>query len=234
MHEATLSPDFRAALRERRGGREHVFEHLDPARTALLVIDMQNAFVAPGAVLEVPKARGIVANCNRLAAALRDAGCPVIWVRCTFSSEGRGSWSTYFDNFAPGADGERVRASMYPGAEGHAFWHEMDIRDGDLFVDKDRFSAFIQGASGLEALLRERALDTLIITGTVTNVCCESTARDAMMRDFRCIMVEDANAARSDEEHVAGLMTVARVFGDVMTTQEVLDRLQAPPRRRAS
>ena len=180
-----------------------MFERIIPAQTALLVIDMQNAFVAPGAVLECPVARDIVPNINHLANRMRAKGSTVIWVRCTFERSGHASWSVYFDNFAPD-DPEKVRGAMYAGTQGHAFWPELDIHDGDLVVDKDRFSAFIQGSSNLESELRGRDIDTLAITGTVTNVCCESTARDGMMRDFRCIMIEDANAARTDEEHVAG------------------------------
>jgi ureidoacrylate peracid hydrolase len=228
MHSTRLSPEFRAALRARHGGREHAFDALTPKSTALLVIDMQNAFVAPGAPLEVPLARGIVPNINRLAAAMRALGGLVVWVRCTFTPTGRGRWATYFENFSR-ADPEAARASMYAGSEGHRFWPALDIRAGEPIVDKDRFSAFIQGASNLEALLIERGVDTVVITGTVTNVCCESTARDAMMRDFRVVMVEDANAARTDEEHLAGLMTVARVFGDVMSTDAVLAKLGTSP-----
>ena len=221
MHAATIPADVRAALRARRGGQDHVFHAPDAGRTALLVIDMQNVFVAPGAPLEVPLARGIVGNVNRLAGALRSLGSTIVWVRSTFSESGRGSWPAYFAYFAPGIDGERLRAEFYPGADGHAFWHELAIDARDLTVDKDRFSAFIEGASELEEVLTERGIDTLVI------VCCESTARDAMMRDFKCIMVEDANAALSDEEHVASLCNVARVFGDVTTTDELIDRLGA-------
>ncbi len=227
MHAATIPADVRAALRARRGGQDHVFLAPDAGRTALLVIDMQNVFVAPGAPLEVPLARGIVGNVNRLAAALRSLGSTIVWVRSTFSDTGRGSWPAYFAYFAPGIDGERLRAEFYPGADGHAFWHELAIDAGDLTIDKDRFSAFIKGASELEEVLTERGIDTLVITGTLTNICCESTARDAMMRDFKCIMVEDANAALSDEEHVASLCNVARVFGDVTTTDELIERLSA-------
>ena len=223
MHKATLSREFRELLRKRRGGRDHVVDAVTPKQTALLVIDMQKAFVAPGAVLEVPAARGIVSNINHLATEMRAAGAVVVWVRCAFAETGRSNWAVYFEQFF-GEDAERVRSAMYPGNDGYAFWPELKMRESDLVVDKDRFSAFIEGACELEHLLKERGIDTVVITGTVTNVCCESTARDAMMRDFRCIMIEDANAARSDAEHVAGLMTVARVFGDVMTTHEFLSR----------
>lgn len=225
MHSVSLSDHFRAELRARRG-RDHAFERVTPAHAALLVIDMQDAFVAPGGVLEVAAARGIVTNINRLALALRRLGAGVIWVRCTFTPAGRGAWQTYFEHFAPGGDPERVRAAMYAGGPGHAFWSGLDRRAGEAVVDKDRFSAFIQGASDLERLLRERHVDTVVISGTVTNVCCESTARDAMMLDFRPVLVEDACAARNDEEHLAGLLTVARVFGDVRTTDDTIAWLE--------
>jgi ureidoacrylate peracid hydrolase len=221
MHQASLSEEFRTQLRARRGGRDHVVDNVALDRTAFLVIDMQNAFVAPGAVLEVPIAREIVPTINDLAGELRVAGATIVWIRCGFAPNGRSSWAVFFEQFL-GADAERVRSSMYPGNDGYDFWPDLEIDPSDLIVDKDRFSAFIDGASDLEALLKGRGIDTLVISGTVTNVCCESTARDAMMRDFRCIIIEDANAARSDEEHVAGLMTVARVFGDVMTSSEFL------------
>ncbi len=94
-------------------------------------------------------------------------------------------------------------------------------------VDKDRFSAFIESASVLEELLRARGVDTLIITGTLTNVCCESTMRDAMMRDFQCVLVDDACAAHSDAEHLASLENAARFFGDVTSTDNVLFRTGA-------
>ncbi len=224
MHEVTLSPEFKAALCERRGGRARLFDDLDPSSTALLVIDMQNVFVAPGAPLEVPLARGIVPNINRLAARLRSLGATLVWIRSTFTGQGRSSWPLYFSHFAPGAGGTELRANFFPGAQGHAFWRELDRHGDDLIVDKDRFSAFVEGASDAERRLVELGIDTLVITGTLTNLCCESTARDAMMRDFKCIMVEDANAARTDEDHLASLKNIASVFGEVMTTQEVIDR----------
>jgi ureidoacrylate peracid hydrolase len=103
----------------------------------------------------------------------------------------------------------------------------LDVQADDLLVQKTRFSAFIQGASNLEALLRSRGIDTVIITGTVTNICCESTARDAMMRNFRTIMVTDANAAENDELHNASLIAFYLKFGDIMPTDMIIGSLNA-------
>ena len=88
-------------------------------------------------------------------------------------------------------------------------------------------TAFIQGASNLEEILRGRGIDTIVITGVATNVCCDSTARDCMMRGFRTIMVSDANATFSEAEHAAALTTFITFFGDVQETDEVIERLNA-------
>ena len=92
---------------------------------------------------------------------------------------------------------------------------------------KNRPSAFIQGASNLEAELRRRGRDTLIITGTLTNACCESSARAAAALGFVSIMVSDAMATRTDEEHNATLINVMQLTADVRTMDEVLGLLEA-------
>ena len=226
MHNVTLPQDLRDRLRSFRG-RDHIFETIEPLKTAHLCVDMQNQFVAPGALSEVPLARGIVANINRLATAVREAGGINVWIRVTVEEEGFGAWDSYFDRLLPADKREAFRAALKDGHEAHKFWPELDIADGEMISDKTRFSAIIQGASDLESELSGRGIDTVVITGTLTNVCCESTARDAAMRDFKVIMVEDGCAARTDDDHLAGLRTVAQVFGDVRTTDEVIALLGA-------
>mgnify|MGYP001002317128 CR=1 FL=1 len=90
-----------------------------------------------------------------------------------------------------------------------------------MTIAKTRFSAFLPGTCELPNVLRARGIDTVVITGTLTNVCCESSARDAMMSGFRVIMVADANATRTDAEHMASLVAIHQVFGDVRTTADV-------------
>jgi nicotinamidase-related amidase len=99
------------------------------------------------------------------------------------------------------------------------------VRHGDLTVRKSRFSAFIQGASDLDERLRERCVENLLVCGTATNMCCESTARDAMMIGYRAVMVHDANAARFEDDHLAGLTSFWQSFGDVRSTDDVIDNL---------
>ena len=101
----------------------------------------------------------------------------------------------------------------------------------DTTIIKNRYSALIAGSSGLERLLRSLDIDTLLIAGTKTNICCEATARDAMMLDFKVVMVSDCCAALSDDEHRAALENMIQQFGDVMTGKEVLERLRRQSNR---
>ena len=114
--------------------------------------------------------------------------------------------------------------------------HELalEVSPGDLTLEKRRFSCFIQGSSKLEAELEKRAIDTVLITGTSTNICCESTARDAQMLNYRVVMVSDGTATKSDAEHNATLSNLFGLFADVMTTNEVLARLKPTARAQAT
>ena len=221
MHPAELPAEIVERLRRRRG-RLHLFDALDARRSALVVIDMQRSFVAPEAPSAVPAARAIVPNINRLAAGLRAAGGAVAWVQATYTRTGPGYWPLFFDYMVAPELAAQILEGLVEGAPGHALWPELDVRAQDLRVRKNRYSAFFPGACELPALLRERSIDTVLIAGTMTNVCCEASARDAMMDGFKTVMVSDANAARSDAEHVASLATLLQFFGDVRSTDEVM------------
>jgi ureidoacrylate peracid hydrolase len=208
-----------------RRGREHVNENLDPAKTALVVVDMQNAFMLPGVAHALcPMAEKIVPNINRLAQAVRESGGTVVWIKTTFKDDALKNWSTYFEMVTPQQGAKRI-AALTDGSRGHELWAALDVRPDDLIVEKNRFSAFIQGSSNLAEVLRKRGIDTVLITGTVTNVCCESTARDAMMLNFKTIMVTDGNAAVTDEDHSASLCAFYLTFGDIMSTEMLTARL---------
>ena len=204
--------------------RARYFESITATSTALLVIDMQNHWVDQRGKSYVETAAGIVPNINRLAGRMRELGGTIVWVSVSFGKDGRSAWPMYFENLE---DAKAARDDLVPGSEMHRLWHELDVSDDDILLEKDRFSAFIAGASSLEETLRERSIDTVLVTGVATNICCETTARDAMMLDFRTVMIHDANAARTDDDHIAGLRTFAQVFGGVLSTEEVVARLKA-------
>ena len=214
-----------------RRGREHVYEDLDPARTALVVVDMQNAFMLPGVAHALcPMAEKIVPNINRLARAVRATGGTVVWVKTTFEEDDLESWSTYFAMVTPELRAQRI-AALTAGSKGHELWATLEVEPGDVTVEKNRFSAFIQGSSDLAEVLRRRGLDTVLITGTVTNICCESTARDAMMLNFKTVMVTDGNAALTDEDHNASLCAFYVTFGDIMSTDMLVGCLERNARK---
>jgi ureidoacrylate peracid hydrolase len=205
-----------------RRGREHVYEDLVPSKTALIVVDMQNAFMLPGVAHALcPMAERIVPNINRLAAAVRETGGTVVWIKTTFEEIALKNWSTYFEMVTPLQGAKRI-AALTADSKGHELWTTLDVRPKDLMVEKNRFSAFIQGSSNLAEVLHERGLDTVLVTGTVTNVCCESTARDAMMLNFKTIMVTDGNAAVTDEDHNASLAAFYLTFGDIMSADKLI------------
>jgi ureidoacrylate peracid hydrolase len=225
MHKIAI-PSYAIERVLSRRGRVNPFDGLEPARTALIVVDLQNGFMAPGQPAEIAQAREIVPNVNRLAAATRAAGGTVVWIQNTITPESEKSWSVYLCNFADDDWGPRMRRAFTPGAFGHALYPSLEVRPSDLTVRKYRFSALVQGASDLDAILRARGIDTLIIVGTATNVCCESTARDAMMLNYKVFFVSDANACRTDEEHNATLAILMGMFADVRSTDEMIALLQ--------
>jgi ureidoacrylate peracid hydrolase len=224
MHSVTVRREIADRVLQRRG-RYHLFDRLDPARTALIVIDMQTAFCAPGAPAEVPASRGIVAPINALTAELRGLGVPVVWVlHANERIGGKSDWELFFNTIVAEDVREKTLESLTAAKQ--SVWEGLVTAPADRTVLKNRYSAFIQGSSVLERVLRGMGIDTVLVAGTKTNVCCESTARDAMMLDFKVVLVEDCCAALSDDEHRGALENVIQQFGDVMTADEVLIRLR--------
>ncbi len=216
------SAEIRREIVERvlaRRGRLHLFDKLDPKRSALLVIDMQNAFVAEGAPMEVPAARAIVDPINRLAAELRRRGVAVIWVQHENARDGK-DWAGFYDAFMAPERRAAAAAALAAGSELQKLYQGLRVENADLRVAKNRYSALIKG--NLEKDLRERGIDTLLLAGTKTNVCVECTARDAMMLDYKVVLLSDCTAALSDDEQRATLENVIQQFGDVLAADEAL------------
>jgi len=225
MHEVSIGEDVFERLRQRRG-RVHLYETIDPRKAAFLVIDMQNAFCAPGAPVEVPASRGIVGNINRLAEAMRGRGGTVVWIVSAFDNRnGRSDWENFFSYIVADEVRERTMAYMAPGAEGTQLWRELDARPEDDYLTKNRYSCLAPSASQLERVLRSRGIEYLLIAGTKTNICCETTARAGFDMDFKVVLVEDCCATLSDREHLATLENIIQQFGDVLDTDAVIERL---------
>jgi len=232
MHPYSVPDHVRERVLKRKG-RPLSLETIDCARAALLVVDMQNYFVAPGFPQEVPVAREIVPAINGMAAAMRSAGGTVVWIQTTAT----GALETWGNHHRYGMSPEvsaRRLATLAEDADGYRLWHALEPSPVDLRVKKIKFSAMLPGSSDLHDILSRRGVDTVLVAGTTTNVCCESTARDAMMLDYRVAMLSDATAARTDAEHAASLDTFHIFFGDVMTVAEAAARLAPAVRARTA
>lgn len=215
-----VMPDYVIGRVMTKRGRLRVFDHFKAAETALVVVDMQKFYVA-----DVQPAIDIIPNINRLAAGFRAKGALVAWVTMTAGRAGKSLWPLYHDYFFTKEAGARHRDNLTEGAPGHALHADLDVQDGDCFASKSRFSAFIPQYSELPGKLAQRGVRNVVITGMLTNFCCETSARDAMMLDYKVVMVSDANAARYEEDHNVGFTTVYQSFGDVLTADQVLNEL---------
>ncbi|MFD3654635.1 isochorismatase family protein [Streptomyces sp. NPDC058620] len=202
---------------EERRGRRFAYTTLEPARTALVVIDMVPFFVDAN-----PYARGITTNIQHLADTLRSAGGTVAWVL-----PARTERTEVGDEFHGPEAAEMFRNSGGTGPLTDRLWQGFTPVTEDFMVEKTAPSAFFPGRCPLPELLRERGINAVLITGTVTNVCCESSARDAWTLGYRVVMVADANATGRDQDHNATLHTIYRSFGDVRPTRDVIALIES-------
>ncbi len=201
-----------------RRGRLHAYETIAPARTALAVIDMTRAFVE-----EDPNCREIVPAINAVAARLRWAGGTVAWVTMAPTSGVDPAVAEIV-----GAERARLFYEMARTEDPRSrLWPELKVAEGDLLSSKRGASAFFPGKCDLADRLAERAIDTVLIAGTVTNVCCESSARDAVELGYRVVMISDGLAGHAFGLHEASLTTFYRIFGDVRPAAEVLELISA-------
>jgi len=208
---------------------------LEPARTALLVIDMQRDFLDPGgyaakAGLDISRLREPITSIRALLAAARHERVNVVHTR-------EGHLPDLSD--CPPAKLERSSAAGAPigsqgplgrlllrGEYGHDFIDELQPWPGELVVDKPGYSAFEH--TDLQAWLEQRGIETLILTGVTTEVCVSSTLRTAVDRGYRCITVRDACASSYADLHAATLATIGvegGIFGQVMDSAAVVAAL---------
>lgn len=219
LHHAWTITDREYRRQEERRGRRFAYESLDPARTALIVVDMVPFFLQDN-----PYTRGIVPVINTLAHELRAAGGHVTWV-VPAVAEVPSKWAIDFY-------GERI-AAAFAGSGGQGtpadrITPQLHRDPADPVFEKKGPSAFFPGRCDLPAELEKRGVDTVLITGTVTNVCCEATARDAASVGLRVVMVADGCSTVDDRAHNATLNTVYRSFGDVRPAEQVISILARP------
>ena len=196
---------------------------LVPERTALINVDMQNCFVHDSPIA-AEDGLVILERVNRLSTECRRAGCTVIHTAHVLREDGSNGGIL-------AKTIEAVRLGMINRGSRSAQLHSgLDIQPEDILLEKPRFGAF--HGTDLELILRSRGVDTLIISGIATNVCCETTAREAAVRDFKVIFLSDGtgtsamNGATAEELHRATCATLGYLFAQIVTVDEAIEELR--------
>lgn len=208
---------------ESRRGRRHAYERLEPAATALVVVDMVPFFVDAN-----PNCQAAAVGIDALARQVRGLGGTVAWVvpantrPTTKEVEFLGPEIAHL--YANTGGPSDIRQRIWPG---------FAVRAEDLVAEKSAVSAFFPGRCDLHSELQARDIDTVLIVGTVTNVCCESSVRDASTLGYRVIMVADLNIGGDWETRSSTFTVVYRTFGDVRTSDEVAELFTRPSDRNA-
>src|SRR5436305_5410331 len=197
---------------------------IDPKRTAMIVVDMQNDFVAAGAAMETPAARAVVPKLAEALNICREAQIKVIYTAHVHRRDGC-DMGLFDDLHPPIAN----RAALVDGTPGVDIYPELAPAPGEHVIKKHRYSGFF--GTDLDIILRECGVDTVIISGTTTENCCHATARDAMFRNYRVAFLSDATgtfdypdvgygALSADDVHRATLSILAFSTAHVMTADE--------------
>ncbi len=180
-----------------------------PNDSALLVIDMQQFFLDEESHACIPRGRAVLANIAKVVDRFREMDRPVIYTRHAYlDDEPLGVMERWWnDNIREGDPLSEIAPEIKPAM-------------GDVVLRKTRYSAFI--GTGLEEMLRSAGIQRLVVTGVMTHLCCETTAREAFMRDFDVYFVIDATASSDDDLHLSSLRTLTDGFVIPVTTEEVL------------
>ena len=208
---------------------------LDPARTAVLAIDLQVEFLSSDGYFarkgyDPAPLRAVIEPVKRLTEAARDAGCLVIWTRQGYRADLADASS--YDRWRARRAGIDLKrgdvGSVLRGSPGYDIVPELTPSPGDVIVDKTANGAFYQ--TDLELVLRAQGITHLIFSGCTTDVCVHTTLREAVDRKYQCLLVQDACASADAYAHAAALHMVTvedGVFGVLATLDDVLRGLAA-------
>jgi nicotinamidase-related amidase len=192
---------------------------IDPARTTLLVVDMQRGFLEPDGVMFLPAGVAIIPAVDSVVDVCRGAGIQVIWTRMSHEGMVRSAYPELFPQHFQADGSPKLRR----GVKDFEIVESLQPAATDMIIDKLTYSSF--GRTGLEGLLRDAGRDTVIVVGIATNVCVESTAREAFALGFRVIVISDAVTTGNAEAHKASLKTLSLAFGWVITGEQLRDCL---------
>jgi ureidoacrylate peracid hydrolase len=187
---------------------------LKPGKTALLVVDVQNSFIRKDSPNEIKSIGPNLAKLKGFIDFCRNTGLKIIYTRHAFDKK-----------LSP------IEAKLFPpemnddlkmGSRGWEISEKIRPRKGDTIIDKYRYDAFFK--TNLDEVLKSDGIENVIITGTITQVCCESTARSAMFHDYNVIFCSDLNFSFDRQLHDGTLKVIKRSFGEVLSSEEIRKR----------
>jgi ureidoacrylate peracid hydrolase len=182
----------------------------DPATTAVLVVDMLKDFFKEGGAMVLDGGEALYAPQRKLLAAARAAGMPVVWLNQSLPPD-----DSLF---------EMRTVHCIAGSWGAEVVDEIPMEHSDIVIPKRRYSGFFQ--TTLDLTLRERGIDTVIVTGVVTNICVRSTVHDAFFLRYKVLVPEDLVMATSPKAQEVTLYDIDTHYGDVTNLENVLLALQ--------
>ena len=227
MHKIDINPVLLERGRTNRDGRDQSYTDLDMTKTAHIVVDMQRVYLEPGTCAEVPNARAAIPNVNAISRAVRAAGGLNVFVRNIYTEEEAVVWDSFYRNFLGKPFSDALIKELSPEHELSALSPLLDRTEDEPVVLKARFSAFAPGLSNLHELLQARGIETVIVSGTLTNCCAEATARDAHQFNYNVIFGADSTGTITDEEHNATLGNLYVVYADVQMTSDIVALVSA-------
>lgn len=214
-HPSGIIPEEIVEKVFKRRGRLHAFPSIEAAKTALVVIDLDI-----GTGRDKSNMQQVADNVNVLAEAVRAKGGVVAWVTTPIQNA-----TTNFRAIFGDAATDNYERMGKAGGEATKLWPELLPEAGDIHTTKQGHSAFFPGKSSLNELLQARGVESILIVGAVTNVCCEASARDAAELQYKVTMISDALIGQSPELDRATLTTFFRCYGDVRPIRNMLEML---------
>ncbi len=201
-------------------------EKVRPAHTAVVVVDVLNDFCAEGGMMDgegadLTAVQSAAARIPRLLACAREAGALVVFVRNEYTTENNSYLSDVWLEQAVRRRGESYteRPVCAAGSWNQDFYGDVRPLPAEPIVTKHRYDAFLN--TDLDLILRANRIDTVVLCGMATNVCVETTARAAFVRDYFVVVAEDGTATYSQAEHDASLATLDRYFGEVVAIDAI-------------
>ena len=201
-------------------------EKVDPQHAALVLVDVQNDFCAEGGAMhregrDLTLVKQMIPRLERLLEAARAAKVRCVWIRCAYNTGPNHYLSeVWLEQARRRRNGAYVSYPVCEPGEWNGDFFQVKPRPDEVIVTKHRYGAF--EGTDLDLVLRSRGIRTVIMTGVATNVCVETTARQAFLKDYYVVFTSDCSATFSQAAHDATLHNIDQFFGEVVTAEQVM------------